>query len=314
MATADKMDDYPRDLQLLADADASACSLNVRRFCERLDRDRPIDAINDACMTLLERYCDRYEDWPVRISVWRLCGLLDVDVRGPKPVSSHHLLFAAKAPYSDGCTGAMSLKSGRPLVRLPLLDERRARLSLAHELGHVLMHRHKGEIDSAGLRLGYRADEEALAEYAARLLLLPGKSLPPLESNLCRWAADTASNKKVTLHAACARLLDPDLGHKQIRGAILWKMDKRDPEAETPLERLKPHWHLCPSAFIPIRRCRSRQGSLIAHLGLGSNRAEFGTVEEDVTIGSLIGHYLVDVFAWGSVEQGTRHVLSFFRD
>ncbi len=208
----------------------------------------------------------------------------------------------------------LKLPQGRPPSTV---DQVRARLSVAHELGHYLIHKRESGPDKASLRLGSTREEEAIAEYAARLLLLPNGLSPstgkmyPSQAAMCIAEAGLA---KVTIHAATARLADPDQPRVGIRGAILWRLNAAVPHSAPIEHRLTPHWHLCPGAFVPIRRCRARAGSLVASLAAKGPNSAFDSREEEIKIGTLKGHYTVDAFAWGSVRAGTRLVLSMFVD
>jgi Zn-dependent peptidase ImmA (M78 family) len=200
----------------------------------------------------------------------------------------------------------------RPIVRLPLnIGWNRGRVAAAHEIGHVLIHRRGDAYDQATIRLGSTPVEEVLAEYAARLLLLPRELLDPWlvecrTENYALKSVKLAQLAQVSLHAATARLGDPDAGNWKIRGAILWRMSK---SAE---QFLTPYWHLCPGAYIPLARCKARKGSLIDELGNETSRAAGSRVEE-VNVGSLRGKFLIDAFSWGSLADRTRVVLSVFQ-
>lgn len=180
------------------------------------------------------------------------------------------------------------------------------------------------------LLLGATQEEEALAEYAARLLLLPygpetpkiGMAVKGLDSeaeepvavpSLAGRCVATAGRARVTLHAVILRLTDPDYGVKGVQAAILWRLNPRVP-ADAPIEeRLTPQWFASDGAFIPVGRCRARPGSLVAEVaGMGDERAS-GIRSEEVDIGSLKGRLTVDAFAWGSVRAGTRLVLFIAR-
>jgi len=73
--------------------------------------------------------------------------------------------------------------------------------------------------------------------------------------------------------------------------------------------RLTPQWFECPGAFIPVGKCCARAGSLVAHLAAEADNVVAGNRVEDVQIGTLVGRFRVDAFAWGSLRTGTRLVL-----
>jgi hypothetical protein len=124
---------------------------------------------------------------------------------------------------------------------------------------------------------------------------------------------ECAREADITLHAASARLGDPDsplVG--TVDGIILWRLNPRVSPDEALSKRLMPKWHLCPSAFIPINRCHASRRSLISELASLGDGMVAGSRLEDVSIGSLKGSYRVDAVAWGTVARGTRLVLSAF--
>jgi hypothetical protein len=117
---------------------------------------------------------------------------------------------------------------------------------------------------------------------------------------------------RVTLHSAVTRFGDPDVTSPRVLGAILWRMNPEVSTIEPIHARLTPQWHLCPGAFIPVRRCKARMGSLVADLAGTGNAAVGESRLEDVAIGTFTGCFRADAFAWGSVIDGTRIVLSLF--
>jgi hypothetical protein len=60
-----------------------------------------------------------------------------------------------------------------------------------------------------------------------------------------------------------------------------------------------------------VGKCKARRGSLIAELAQNTEPLA-GTRIEQVNIGSLAGEFSIDAFAWGSVLDRTRVVLSIF--
>jgi uncharacterized protein DUF955 len=187
-------------------------------------------------------------------------------------------------------------------------------VSVAHELGHVLLHSRDDGFDEATVRLPSTPAEEGLAEYAARLLLMPATLWSHLnvDTNLAECSVVQSSMARVTVHASVVRLGDPDLVDLGIRGAILWRLNAGLPNSDLLYERLTPQWHLCPGSFIPIRKCRARHGSVTADAASASGPV-VSTRLEEVNIGTFVGWFLVHVFAWGSVQDGTRLVLSIFQ-
>jgi len=134
-------------------------------------------------------------------------------------------------------------------------------------------------------------------------------------SNLAFSCMESASHAGVTLHAAAARIGDPDSPFAgEIRGLILWRMNPQVSANESMAARLTPHWHMCRGAFIPVRRCHAGRSSLVAELGALAEETGVASRVERVEIGSFKGDYRVDAVAWGSTRRGTRTVLSVFVD
>jgi hypothetical protein len=131
-------------------------------------------------------------------------------------------------------------------------------------------------------------------------------------SNLAEYAVRQSSLARVTVHSAVARLGDPDLPQFEVCGAILWRVDSEANERFPVYERMTPFWHLCPDSFVPIRKSKARERSLVAELAACSG-AVSDSRDESVRIGTFIGYFRVDAFAWGSLRDGTRLVLSVFR-
>jgi len=140
---------------------------------------------------------------------------------------------------------------------------------------------------------------EAIAEYGARLLLMPFREggSPGQSHNMAVWCVRRAQSTRVTVHTAVARLGDPDNPNRNVRGAMLWRVrPSLGPDLH---ELLTPYWHLCGETFIPIGRCKARKGSVIADVAQELGRAAASS-NEDVRIGNLEGHFRVDAFSWGS--------------
>jgi hypothetical protein len=74
-----------------------------------------------------------------------------------------------------------------------------------------------------------------------------------------------------------------------VRGVILWRLNSEIP-FDAPLNlRLTPQWHICPGAFIPVKRCHAGSSSLVATLASLPERHAAGSRVEQVQIGSLKG-------------------------
>lgn len=290
--------------------------LALRRFAEVAQTTRPTEAIICAVDQLLARYA--WEFGPkLPISVQALCKLVGAAIAGPLPSQRSSGPYTASPSHSEsGHTGLLRFGRSKPIIAIPdYVDYEVARLSVAHEIGHLLLHLRGSELDQATLRLPADSSEEALAEFAARLLLLPTAMWLDCKenTNLSEYAVSQSSRARVSVHSAVARLGDPDLPWIGAEGAILWR---ELPEANRswPLhERMTPWWHLCPSSFVPIRRSKARPGSLVALIA-GQSGSNAASSVEDVNIGTFAGRYRIDAFAWGSLEKGSRVVLTVFRE
>jgi hypothetical protein len=265
---------------------------------------------------LLSTYQARINEYSVPITVERLCEICGATLTGIRPKPRNATVYSIDSWESRlGHTGTLSFDNSQVSIKIPEgVDYLTARLSVAHELGHLLIHKRGGSYDEATFRLGSSPEEETLAEYAARLLLIPScLCSPDPETNLAEYAITQANRMRVTIHSFVARLGDPDVAAVAVRGAILWRMHPSVPKSAPLNARLTPQWHLCPDAFIPIRKCKARPGSLVADVAAIEAPTTMSRLEE-VSIGSFVGHFQVDAFAWGSVEDGTRLVLSLFRE
>src|SRR5260370_41134652 len=132
-------------------------------------------------------------------------------------------------------------------------------------------------------------------------------------ANLAAAALTLSRRMRTTLHSAVSRLGDPDAKLSSLRGAILWRISEDLPSTYRLEQRLSPFWHLCSPPYVPVRRCKAREGSIVAKVAAARNDA-IGTAIEDVRIGTFTGVFRVDVVAWGCVAEGTRIVLSTFSD
>jgi Zn-dependent peptidase ImmA (M78 family) len=270
-----------------------------------------------AADALLAIYAGASKNSSLPIAVEQLCRLCGAELLGTRP-------FARKSDaYSTddyktrtGHTGKVYFRDSKVIVKIPeTVGHGTARVSVAHEVAHLLIHRRGDSYDEATIRLPSTPEEEALAEYGARLLLMPSNLWPPVSShdNLAEFALILSSQTRVTIHSVVARMGDPDVIPLEIRGAILWRINREISRSHPIAKRLMPQWHLCPGAFVPVRRCTAKTSSLIAELGRASSPVA-GSRVEDVSIGSFTGLFRVDAFGWGSVEEGTRLVLSIFRE
>jgi hypothetical protein len=252
----------------------------------------------------------------VPVSLTALCAVAQVQLIGkPSRMRKPFLYLHTDARY--GHTGELYVENDALTIRIPSdVDRTTARVSVAHELGHALIHFRDNRFDHATIKLPSTDDEEALAEYGARLLLMPREmwnGYSP-ESNLAEYVVKQAGTADSTLHSAVLRLGDPDLSFHDIEGAILWRLNRHIAKHAPIHERLTPYWHVCPNAFVPIKKSQARVGSLVSDIAAENGHAgTCATRTEQVQIGSFGGRFKIDAFASGSVSDGTRFVLSIFR-
>ena len=311
----------PLDLQLASlwamEREATNLPLALRRFAGEFGVDRPTTAMRMAVNGILNSYAVLFEKKDPPIAVERLCEVCSAELTGQRPKGRASNVYSVdRYQPRIGHTGKLYFRNSRVSIKIPGdVDYATARISVAHELGHLLIHRRGNTYDEATVRLSSSDEEEALAEYAARLLLIPPglwSSVSPSE-NLAVLALSLSSLTKVTLHAVVARTGDPDIPVTGVRAAILWRINRTIPASRPVSARLTPQWHLCPGAFVPVGKCKAREGSLVAALASEDSPAAGSSLEE-VEIGSFSGTFRVDGFSWGSVQEGTRLVLSVFRD
>ena len=290
---------------------ASDYPLAIRRFLSCMHAQHPTGAMEQAATSLLDKYVSVHADLLEPVSVERLCSVAEVDLTGMRPVRRSSPVLHVGSPVRNGPTGFLDFTQMRPLIRIPPnIEFERARVTVAHEIAHVLIHKREHGHDDATVRLGSSDVEEAIAEYGARLLLMPVRLnlSPASDENLAVWSVRKARRARVTVYAALARLGDPDMQNREVRGAILWR--PRSDSLDSTYESLSPYWHLCSDTFVPIGRCKARRGSLVSELAAHSGQLASTSIEQ-VHIGSLEGHFRVDAFAWG--EGNARVVLSVFR-
>lgn len=300
--------------------------LPLRRFTEWHGQSSPIAAVEVATTRLLDRYRERSVRNGIEpsgmIRVSQLCSICNSTVRGRKFTSSGETVYSTASPRSTGigAFGRLELTAEQRVIHLPesVRDRALARVVVAHELGHILIHQRGNCLDQMTVGLESTPEEEAIAEYAARLMLTPKEMVGPVQGyTLAQSCVYLAGSLSVTIHASALRFGDVEIQTKlrsPVRAVILWRLSARSPSVAATASRLTPQWFIAPSAFIPVGRCHARGGSVIAQAAdyeCGEKPAALQCVEE-VRIGSLKGTFLVDAFAWGSLRAGRRLVLSFF--
>ncbi|MBI5536874.1 MAG: hypothetical protein HY898_29400 [Deltaproteobacteria bacterium] len=251
----------------------------------------------------------------LRVSASELCRVCDIRLEGAPKRTAKRASRGLSSEKFSGHTGSLSLDPAQPLIRLPAgIDFVRARIAVGHEIGHYLLHRRASGIDRFTARLESTPAEEAIAEYAGRVLLMRhAYADTSYASNVVLECMNAARRADVTLHAAAARVGDPDVkSFGSVAGLILWRINPAAARDAALASRLTPSWHLCGGAFIPVGRCHARRSSLIAEVASSSDGNASASRTEEVEIGSLKGRFRVDAVAWGSSENGTRLVLSAF--
>jgi hypothetical protein len=287
--------------------DCKGLPLAIRRFVEQVQATGIVDAALGVTGRLLQEYQDFAGPLGSAVRLTKLAQVKSVVLRGLNNVSSTGTF---DREFRQRYRATISMGGGAPVITIPPGSDRAgARISVAHELGHLLIHSRGAELDEATIRLGSSNQEEALAEYLARLLLL-SSTIDRTEiasKGIARFGFDLARSADVPLSSALARLGDPDqdLG---IAGVILWEL-RRDRRLSV-AERLKPYSRFCGTAFIP-QQSHARDGSLTVTASVGEGeRIAVGV--ESVRIGGFVGEFKVEAYGWGSEDRGTRKVLSTF--
>lgn len=299
-------------LNVLANTLWDGLPLSIRRFAEQTEPRDPISMARTKCRDLVRAYRDRHPNDRERISLTWLCNMCSIQLLRSRSSARGTWI---DSPSRKKPTGHLIVQNGCPVIEVPEnMDRCCARVSVAHEIGHWLIHSREGHFDAENVRLPSSPEEEALAEYCARLLLMPEPLTTEAANNYVERCMLQAQSADVTLHAAAARLGDPDVVPSSgIRGVILWRLNQKVTSDNDASRRIAPYWHLCPGAFIPVMKCHAKRGSLIAevveHQGDGEKAS---SRVEHVSIGNMVGTYRVDALAWGALSKGTRLVLSVF--
>jgi hypothetical protein len=313
ISTPAKIVASPRIGAVVAKEDAGAeFPLALSRFASGRGVTRPTVAMRMAVGDLVKRVTTSSKrNGP--ISVQALCRACDVTLRGAELLSSRR--DARWAAYSRAMRhkGQIVFQRAGASISVPSqLGFAAARMSIAHELGHFLIH--SACPSTATARLPTSEEEEILAEYGGRLMLMPLDRLnSDPTSNLAEVALCWAQTARTSLHSAVERLGDPDIGLATLRGAILWGIVADTARSAAIADRLTPRWHLCQPAFVPVGKCKARAQSVIASAASESSTVTASAVE-GVRIGTFEGVFRVDVVSWGSVAEGTRTVLSTFSE
>lgn len=338
MATAVSHFWFNPTLQRLSEAPLADSPLPLQRFCAWRGAPNPVLAMQGLITELLSAVGADVEDEEVAaqsssitdhhqpidnrfVNVVDVCRHLGIRLTGAPPIPNRQAVYSLASPFwgRREISGHLRMTTEGPLIYLPLTDDiARARLAAAHEIGHYLIHWRGDKLDPVSWSLPSSPEEEELAEYAARLLLLPKPLIRwPGKYGLVAGCLHLAGARCVTLHAAALRLQDGDVADCVAcppKAVIFWRLHPGVSKESPTAHRLTPQWFISPEKFVPVKRCRAGADSLVAELAEadGGERSKEGTREEPVSIGSLRGLYRVDAFAWGSLRGGKRLVLSFF--
>lgn len=283
--------------------------LTIRRFVDEQDAKNIVDAALRATERILVRHYQTEKSIPPKVRLTGIADMLSVSLNGLnhiKPSWSH------KRPSKQSYRAAITMGPEKTIITVPPGSDRAsARISVAHELGHLLIHSRTAGIDLVTVKLGSTHEEEALAEYLGRLLLLWRRTeLSEIDiGSVARVCFKVADSADVPLTTVLRRLGDPEQA-VPISGVILWEL-RRDTNL-TLAERLKPCCPLCGTAFVPFLS-HAREGSLTAQVAGGEQDSTL-VGEESVAIGGFVGDFQVEAFGWGSENRGTRKVLTFFFD
>lgn len=138
------------DLNSLAGVKPSKWPFAIQRFVEFSNAADPISAAITAAAHLLSEYHNAFPGRSIPVSVGRLCALLGIKLVGTIP--------ATKSNRTTTIPGNSSVprlildgKEARIEVRETNAD--RARISVAHEIGHFLIHRRGADFGSNRLEV-----------------------------------------------------------------------------------------------------------------------------------------------------------------
>jgi Zn-dependent peptidase ImmA (M78 family) len=187
----------------------------------------------------------------------------------------------------------------------------RQRLSLAHEIGHLVLN------ECAGRELSYSghsdADSESLCNHIAGELLVPDWALTSyLNSNPVFEGWENALSAETVLKSAAAFEVSVEVMAKRMfrdlrlapdRIAVIWRYaenKKRDSSAKQ--LRITAAWHSIGAFFVPLNKTVS-SGSLVFRTYETGNRL---SGREVIDLGSAKREFLVDAAAFPSFSLGSR--------
>ncbi len=211
------------------------------------------------------------------------------------------------------------LEDGSPVIEVnPLFPRVRRRLSIAHEIGHMILN------DCAGrgrFHISHgEATEEAWCNHIAGVLLAPDIAVRRFfaatngfgdwkDQVCCSRIIDAARSFEVSVDVMARRIFH-DLALAPSKIAIIWR-NKENGTSKTSERalRISSVWHsLSKGIFIPLNKTVSPT-SIIQRV-YSSGEALYG--EEDLELGSLKGTFTVEASGFGFVPSagGITSVLS----
>ena len=192
--------------------DVGNTPLAVKRFVRELGMDCPSTAMKMATDLLLSTYHSHIDEDSVPITVEKLCDICGATLTGIRPNPRNATVYSLDSWQSrQGHTGKLSFDDSRVSINIPeAVDYLTARLSVAHELGHLLIHRRgksptKQLSDCAQvrkkkhLRNTQRGCSLFRRAYARQLRRLISPSMPLLKRIACGSQSILSSPGSVTL-------------------------------------------------------------------------------------------------------------------
>jgi Zn-dependent peptidase ImmA (M78 family) len=205
-----------------------------------------------------------------------------------------------------------------------VFPETRRRLSLAHEIGHLILDKCMG-----GAHLqekNHSREVEALCNRIAGLLLAPDWAIRKHFQNSaglgdwpetirCATLLSAASAFNISIDAMTARVVR-ELGLAPSAVAVIWRYTENRASSESTVAlRVTSVWQNKGSSFfVPL----NKTAPLDSVIRRASNRSGVLCAEEDLSLGSLRGRFLVEAAGFGATQRTaegmrTSAVLSLIR-
>jgi Zn-dependent peptidase ImmA (M78 family) len=198
------------------------------------------------------------------------------------------------------------LENGSPIIEVnPLFPKVRRRLSIAHEIGHMMLNDCAGR-DRFEISHG-TPSEEALCNQIAGLLLVPETALREFFENrigICDWkdpiccsgVLEAARRFEVSVDVMARRIFR-DLALAPSKIAIIWRAKTG---ATSCTHRIASAWHSIPEGvFIP--RNKSAPRTSVVYEAMGATDTLFR--EESLDLGNLRGKFVIEAKGYGSSED-----------